>query len=64
MTTRSLQLTGLLSKLSEFLQAHFSGTSTPIRDKPSNQGNHSSTQHTQALRDLQQTYYLERRSFL
>ncbi|MBW4540984.1 MAG: hypothetical protein KME43_17880 [Myxacorys chilensis ATA2-1-KO14] len=63
MTTRSLQPTGLLSKLSEFLQTHFSGASTPLRDKP-NQGNHSSTQRTQALRDLQQTYYLERRGFL
>jgi hypothetical protein len=64
MTTRSLQPTGLLSKLSEFLQAHFSSASAALRDKPSNQGNHSSTQHTQAIRDLQQTYYLERRGFL
>ncbi len=63
MTTHSLTKNIALLKLLEFFQTHFLGTFTPLQDDLFNQGNSLSTQHTQALRSLQQTYYLERRCF-
>ncbi|MGA7933027.1 MAG: hypothetical protein WCA35_05565 [Kovacikia sp.] len=68
MTTRSLDQTGLLSKLSGFLQTPFPGTSKPLRDNPANLENPSSTKQTEtkqteAFRELRKTYFLERRCF-
>jgi hypothetical protein len=63
MNTHSLTQNSALLKLLEFLKTHCSGTSMPLQDDASNQGNLSSTQHKQALRNLHQTYYLERRCF-
>jgi len=63
MNTHSLNQNSYFLKLLEFLPTHSSGTFMPLQDDSSNQRNSSSTQYTQALRNLQQTYYLERRCF-
>ncbi|MDX2099854.1 MAG: hypothetical protein SFW36_18920 [Leptolyngbyaceae cyanobacterium bins.59] len=64
MNTHSLTKNSCLLKFLEFLPTHPPGTSTPLQDNPLNQGTSFSTQSTQALRQLQKTYPLERRCFL
>ncbi len=64
MNTLSLTRNGYFLKFFEFLSTHPSGTSTPLQEDSSNQETVFFTQRTQALRQLQQTYYLERRCFL
>jgi hypothetical protein len=64
MTTHFLVKHSFLLKLLEFIQTRSLGTSTPLQDETLNQEKLSSTQHTQAFRQLQQTYYLERRFLL
>jgi hypothetical protein len=63
MNTHSLAQNSCLLKLLEFLPTHFSGTSMPLQDDSSNQGNSSFTQPAQAFRQLQKTYSLEWRCF-
>ncbi|MBW4472346.1 MAG: hypothetical protein KME45_18530 [Stenomitos rutilans HA7619-LM2] len=63
MNTHSLTQNSYLLKRLKFLKTPCPGTAKPLQD-PSNQGNLSLNQHTQAIRQLQQTYYLERRCLL
>jgi len=64
MNTHSLTQTKGLLKFFEWLPTHPSGIFTPLQEDSLNQGTSFSTQSTQALRHLQQTYALERRCFL
>jgi hypothetical protein len=64
MNTHSLTKSSTLLKLLEFLPTHFSGTSMPLQDGSSDQGNSSSTQYNQKRQNIQQVYSLERRCFL
>jgi hypothetical protein len=63
MHTHSLTKNTALLKLFEFLITHLSGTSMPLQDGSSNQGNSSFTQYKQKRQNIQQVYYLERRCF-
>jgi hypothetical protein len=67
MTARNLQLTSHLSQLSESLQTPAQRPSAPLQGDLQLQSGHASdpvTKHNQALQDLRQTYFLERRCFL
>ena len=64
MTTRSLKQIGLWWKYLKFLPTHAPQPSAFGRDNLPSQRNSFSTEHRQALRQLEQTYTLERRWFL
>jgi hypothetical protein len=64
MNTHSLTKNSAFLKLLEFLPTHFSGTSMPLQDDSSDQGNSSFIQYKQKRQNIQQIYYLERRCFL
>ena len=64
MTTHSFVKQDFLLRRFEFEKPGSSGSSMPLQENTSNQGRASSTQSQDALRKLQQTYYLERRCIL
>lgn len=67
MTARNLQLTRHLSPLLESLQTSAPRPSAPLQEDLQLQSGpmpDAPTKHTQALQDLRQTYFLERRCFL
>ncbi len=70
MNTHSLNQTNpfwkrfALLKLLESLPTVFSGTSAPLQENLSDQGQSSTIQSTHSPANLQPTYYLERRWFL
>ena len=64
MHTHSLTKSNGLLKFLEFLLTDVCGISTPLQDDSLDQGNSSFTQYKQKRQNIQQIYYLERRSFL